>query len=204
MQKDHAWREDSMVGLTEENDGFSLVELIVSMLVSMLVISSVVLFITVAMNFYRSTNEELKLQMESQIAMNLIADIVIETKSDVIMNYITIDGYNYPVLDINTGVFDSVSATTINYHHIIVYDSNTNRLLYDKYQETAGVTFVLEDEVRNNILGEGNLKKVFLADYVTGLNVTQSGALIQITIDFANGDNTYHATQNINMRNSSE
>ncbi len=183
------------------NGGFSLVELIVSMLVSMIVMSAVVMFITTAMNFYRSSNEEIKLQMESQIAMNLIADIVIETNSVIVMNPVVVDAVSYPVLDVSTSEYDSLNAKTVNYHHIIVYDSSTGKLLYYKYTDD-GSSYILSDIIRDNMLGTDNLKKVFLANYVTGFSVVQSGDLIQVTIDFANGSKTYHASQSVNMRNS--
>ena len=200
--------------LTKENKGYSLVELIVSVLVSTLVLMSVVAFISVAMNHYRRTGEELNLQVESQIAMNLIHDIVIETQEDVVSMEIDVDGQTYQVIRILAKRTDkNLTGESIGvlYHHFIVLDNEHHRLLFSKVKETSPDPYTgidedvikgnMADYIRDSMLGEDNLKRVFLADYATGLAATTADNLVNLTLTFTCGDRTYIAEKAIYIRN---
>lgn len=200
--------------LTKENKGYSLVELIVSVLVSTLVLMSVVAFISVAMNHYRRTGEELNLQVESQIAMNLIHDIVIETQEDVVSTEVDVDGKTYHVIRVLAKRTDkNLTGESIGvlYHHFIVLDNEHHRLLFSKVKVTSPDPYTNVDEdvtkgnmadyIRDNMLGEDNLKRVFLADYATGLAAATADNLVNLTLTFTCGDRTYIAEKAIYIRN---
>lgn len=67
--------------VSKQNSGFTLIELIVSILVSSVVILSAVLFLSVCLTNYRDTAAETELMMESQIAVFLSQKFKRNTKN---------------------------------------------------------------------------------------------------------------------------
>ena len=60
--------------------GFTLIELIVTIMIMSIVMVAAAGFIIAAANSYRVANIELELQTEAQAAMNQLNDILIEAK----------------------------------------------------------------------------------------------------------------------------
>ena len=57
-----------MKKLHRSNKGFTLMELVVTMLVSSIVVAAVAGFLSMGLNYYRRTNAETTLQTESQVS----------------------------------------------------------------------------------------------------------------------------------------
>ena len=70
-----------MKKLRLSNKGFSLIELIVTMLVSSIVTAAVVGFLAMGLNFYRRTNAETALQTESQVAELFLTELLQECQT---------------------------------------------------------------------------------------------------------------------------
>ncbi len=199
--------EKSKIIHQQNNQGFTLIELIVTMLVSTMVMGSVVLFISVAMNQYRNTGDELNLQMESQIAMNLVGDIIIETQNAVStteFSFVEADGavHTYKVINMLARSTAEDSTENLMYNNLIVLDNYNRRLLFYKVQQIDELTGTnLENVIRTKVTGADNLQKVFLADYATDLSVTTTKNLVTLAITFENNGHVYQATSSIYIRN---
>lgn len=67
-----------MAGRKKDNQGFSLVELLVAFAVSAIVLAGLGMLMINVMNMYARTNANVELQNESQTAMNLVIDNVMD------------------------------------------------------------------------------------------------------------------------------
>ncbi len=74
--------------MKEQNDGFSLVELIVSMAILMIAGAALIGFFSYCMGQYKRTNEEVDLQYESQVFDNRFKNHLMQAQSV----YLTDDG----------------------------------------------------------------------------------------------------------------
>ena len=77
--------------LRRSNEGFTLVELVVTMLMSSIVTLAVAGFLTMGMRYYHRTNAETTLQTESQVAELFLTELIQESE-----DYAVIDSGNYP------------------------------------------------------------------------------------------------------------
>ena len=76
-----------------DNSGYSLVELIVTILVMSMVTGMVVMLITTSRNTYKIVNTDAQLQGEVQTIKNFISEIAIEASSNGEFSYVTSGGY---------------------------------------------------------------------------------------------------------------
>lgn len=188
---------------SKQNSGFTLIELIVSILVSSVVILSAVLFLSVCLKNYRTTAEETELMMESQIAVNMIREVVMEAKEPVEVG--NFDGaYPYFVVKTNIGL-DGSAASEDGYYHLFIHDTKGKYLLYHR-EEGAGPGSA-EGWIQSNLLNDGSidkedLKKCFLADYVQFMELnTVNPQLPILTMWFNCGERDYHSSETILVRN---
>ena len=101
----------------DDQRGFTLIELIVTILIMSIVMVAAAGFIITAANSYRVANIEVELQSEAQIAMNQFNDILIEAKE-----------YNFTQAD---GTPKLTVVTPGNTYYFIL-DSTKNELLFSK------------------------------------------------------------------------
>lgn len=64
---------------SENNKGFTLVELMISMAISAIIIGSLVIFMNVSSKSYKAASEEVSLQMEAQTILNQLENIIMES-----------------------------------------------------------------------------------------------------------------------------
>lgn len=72
--------------MTENNKGFSLVELLVALAVSSIVLTALGYMIITGLKLYGRNNAHVEVQSEAQTAMNLILDNIMESKGVCIVN----------------------------------------------------------------------------------------------------------------------
>lgn len=190
----------------QQNSGFTLIELIVSILVSSVVILSAVLFFSVCLNQYRDTVQETDLMMESQIAVNMIREVVMEANEVPEVGNCSIGDTSYPYFAVKTnpGIKDAGVAGD-GYYHLFVHDKKGAHLLY--YREEAGAVSSVQDKLQNTLLADGtidkeDLKQYFLADYVQqmSLNVINPQLMI-LNIEFDCDGRAYQTSETIRVRN---
>lgn len=208
------------------NQGYSLVELIVTVLISGMITTMVMIFVTVSRNSYDRVNKDTVLQTEAQMATSYIGDIAIEAKECHYTGFSDEDG-TYQVLSIKAPDAEYVSGTKYDYYYIILLEENSNILRFCKVKDDATLqadgTYVLPDDSElvftagtndidyKTMLGTGHKniignKRALLAQYVTDMRVTipditSRERLVQIQLTFTYQDVVYQATKNIASRN---
>ncbi len=134
------------------DDGFSLVELIVSVLVSGIVMLAVMGFLTSGLRHYRNVNSETLLQMESQMTELFITELMQESSS-----FKMVDGSDLP-----TGVTAALEVQRGTDYFVLAHIGNELRF----GQTTAGSTAERVEEIK-----DADRKTTFLAQYVTDFSL---------------------------------
>lgn len=190
------------------NDGMTLIEMLVAMLASLIVISAVGQFMSTGSSQYKNADDEVTLQMEAQTVINQISDMMLEgnnvyfdngTKTLTIYSNLGEEEKNP-----TTGVTVIKTWKDADYKQIS-FDSRNNRLLYS--EKEAG-----DMKAENQPLG----------DYVTGfecsaknvgglgkVSTTQCTSLVKIKVDMnrypsdpkKKNYKTYSAVNEIALRN---
>ena len=191
--------------LLKNNRGFTLVELLVSLLVSSMVILSASLFLSATIRTYNYSNTEVSLQMESQIALNLLENLVIEsTECEYDDAYVyQADSDNSYVCTLFEIYSTDESGNSILY--LIIHDAEDSMLLLKKLDLTGGVS---ADDIKNTVKEAIEAEKpALLANYVTKLKVspasldTDTEGLVRIDIELEYNDKTYTSSTSISLRN---
>lgn len=160
--------------LKKDQRGFTLVELIVTILIMSIVMVAAAGFIITAVNSYRVANIELELQSEAQVAMNQFNDILIEAKY-----------YKFEMLDASPRLTvvtpgDASNSADVTYYFTV----KNNELLFSKK------------------LGETD--PPLLARYCKSFAVEEKNRLLVVTIEFEYANRTYTTTSCISLRNQNQ
>ena len=204
--KKEAKKARSRQGL-QSNSGFTLIELIVSILVSSVVILSAVLFFSVTLNQYRNTAEETDLMMESQIAVNMLKEVVMEAKEPVESGSFMFAGISYPYIAVRTGCGAEMdgSSGVEEYYHLFLLDKADNVLLYHREAGT-GPAFP-ENGIQNVFLADGRIdkddkKQYYLADHLQNMSLDCTNPqLVVLDMEFRLSERMYHVSETVLVRN---
>ena len=134
------------------DDGFSLVELIVSILVSGVVMLAVMGFLTSGLRHYRNVNSEVLLQMESQMTELFVTELIQESS-----DFKMVGASERP-----TGVTAALEVQRGTDYFVLAQIGNELRF----GQTTAGTTAERVEEIK-----DADRKTTFLAQYVTGFSL---------------------------------
>ncbi len=136
----------------KEENGFTLVELIISMAIFSIVSIIIMMFLQTGSNSYQRAKNELDLQMESQMLINQIRDMAYSANyaeyddsgaTHVLTLYHVTQDY-HP--EVTPGPMAAPGATTlpasvskrITSAEVVVWDPVTKKLYYDKNEATGG------------------------------------------------------------------
>ena len=191
----------------QSNNGFTLIELIVSVLVSSVIILSAILFFSLALNQYRSTAEETDLMMESQIAVNMVKEVVMEAKETVRSQSFNYGGITYPYIAVRTGSGADVDGNTgvEEYEHLFLLDPVGKVLLYCR--QAAGGVSSPESLIQNVFFQDGlidkeDMKQYFLADHLEDMSLdTANPQLVCLDMIFNLNGRNYDTSETILIRN---
>lgn len=161
--------------LKKDRRGFTLVELIVTILIMSIVMVAAAGFIITAANSYRVANIEIELQNEAQTAMNQFNDILIEAKS-------------YSVTKNADGTAAELTVVTAEQTYYFKVDTAKNALMF-KTEASADYAllaqycewFTISPE---SFLDEGN-----------------KNGVVTVTINFMYSGRSYTTTSCISLRN---
>ena len=182
------------------NDGFSLMELIVTVLISGIVTTAAVAFLSVGMRFYWNADDETKLQTESQIAEAFLTELFQESK-----DFKKLDSSTYPA-DV-TYVFEVIRkySATEDYSSLVALKGTE---LWYKELTPADSTKTDAEKI-SDITGE-NRRNVFLADKVTFLSLSEDtweeamnsgNGLVELKMTFNVNGREYTERTWISLRN---
>ena len=172
----------------ELNDkGYSLVELIVSMLIMSVITGMVVMLISTSRNTYSAVNSEAVVQEEVETVRTFINEIAVEAE-DCISNDKLCgedDKYIWFLSPDNTGTSPEY------YYYFILFESSTKKLRFGRYKSSE-INLESEDAVINTLKTGSNKikgeKYNLLAQYVNDITCTKTGNLITITLSMKYDD----------------
>ena len=136
--------------MKKENQGYTLVELIVTIAILALVGIGIGTIVSQALKNYRISSAQVNLQQESQLVGNQLMSLVIDANDGVSVESGKLNIYNYNALD------DMRSKT------VIAYNDADGTLTYTRYEATG--------EEGGWLPVEGETEEC-LAEYVTGFSV---------------------------------
>lgn len=165
--------------LKEDQRGFTLIELIVTVMIMSIVMVAAAGFIITAANSYRVANIEVQLQTEAQMAMNQFNDILIGAKS-------------YTFKDENNGV---LTVTTIER----LEDSVLSTKQYTFKVVDGSLMFRTDTSTKDALLA--NYCKSFKIDPESFSDGEKGKKLITVTIEFELAGRVYTTTNCISLRN---
>jgi prepilin-type N-terminal cleavage/methylation domain-containing protein len=212
------------------NKGYTLVELVVTILITGMIVTIIAVFISASRTSYEEINKEAVLQQEAQMAGSYIGDIAIEA-SECSTDSFTVGSITYKVLCIKAPDPEYTTGTLYDYYFIILWEPDTQVLRFCKVKDDAvlqgdgtysipeGVIFfpsTTKLDYKAMLYDDGGLKingqkiygnnRALLARYVTGMNVefidiAKDKKLTKITFHLRYHDRDYILTKNIAGRN---
>lgn len=174
------------------NGGYSLVELIVTVLISGVVMLAVMGFLTSGLNHFRNVNSESLLQMESQMTELFVTELIQESTDF------------KKVTDLPSGVSAALEVERGTEYYILALVGNELRF----GTPTAGST--VSEKVANVAAQSRN--KTFLAQYVTDFSLASGGETFDdaknnffqgtlVTIEYQVDQKSYTSSSLIKLQN---
>lgn len=176
------------------NKGFTLVELLVSVVIFAVILTAVFGFMMVGAKSFNTVNDRLDIQLQSQLASKQITEYIIDCNAGICTSA---DGKTIYVLNEENAVYTvhifKTDAETIKYgQQIAVYDATNKKFTF---------TDLADSELTGNIDTGG--MQIILKDAV-GEAITQLGAPVsvaELSIQFYKRSAKYTVTKNITLRN---
>ena len=175
------------------NNGITLLELIISMAISVIVVLMIVSLINTSFKVFRKTNDRVNLQMESQTSMNQLVHLIIESKNvtDAVIKQSDVD------------IRYQINRLTGYHDYAILWRKDVKKLYLVELIPTVSVPIPTIDDI--NFDSEEDFDQEYLlAEYVDEFSITTVGedaALKRIVLHMALGDEEYEITKEITLRN---
>lgn len=206
--------------ITKENNGFSLVELIIAVAILVIVIGSVCSFIVISSRNYANGNNDISVQQEAQLALNQMSDVIIDATRSI--NYVGYDSASQPFKVLK----DSEFAFTPENKALIVYNVETltgdgtpspspsaspspfaggseNYMFY--WQKATEDLYFAVQGADGSFPFPGDTDCVLLAEHVTDFRVdlseVEAKRVVKLCIAFEIGNKKCEIANNITVRN---
>lgn len=205
--------------LEKSNKGFTLIELIVTILIMSIMAGAVTLFFNAARNSYGAVHEEVTMQTEADIAMNFIDDIAQGAVSYRYDENIAIsDGaeiHEFTILTIEIYEPDpyyyffvhAKDFKEMRFYKVKSGETNPAKLAWVEGATTGLISNIdINKTLKNNGIFNKANQRCFVAGYVTNFtanipdDVNKKG-LLCIKIDLEYGNSTFSSSKNIASRN---
>lgn len=180
--------------LHRSNEGFTLIELVVTMMISSVVVAAVAGFLAMGLNYYRRTNAETALQTESQVAELFLTELLQESQS-----YVVYEAGDYPA-----GVSYAAEITRDGVAYIVARKGEV--LVFGEVVDQA------ETDVTERIqsVSSKGLEEVFLARYVQNFTMSPTdrsvavdtyNGLVRMELSFSVDGKVYSSLSTVTLRN---
>lgn len=177
------------------NEGFSLMELIITMLVSAIVTAAAAGFLVAGVQFYNRANAETTLQKESQVAELFLTEMIQESKAHRYVTTCPIGVDSALIVDRNETEIDVSTGAEIELESIIVRKGS--QLWYGTARKSD------TDDVKIATVAAKQKSEAFLADCVKEFIVIEDSGngLVQLIMEFEELNKTYNGSATISLRN---
>lgn len=192
--------------IKKDNYGFSLIEILVSMMITSIIILAIGGLLSIGTRIYTSTNIETELQKESQVAINQINDIMIKA---VAYKYMTVSA-DVDVLYVKTNR-EEIDDGSVDYHcYAIILDKKNQRLLFKKItNNNLAPTWANGENWAQDVADDEAISSTpsLLSQYVESLTLTPntgptaSKDTVMITINLKLRDKNYSTFTTVKLRN---
>lgn len=185
------------------NAGFSLVELIVTVLLMSMIMGIVMVFISTSRTYYQVVDAEAVLQAEAQAASGYFYDLLLESTDVKTTGDLAATSAGGSVADGAIRVFSIKSSTGYSY---IVWEKDNNVLRYcthDGFTGGSDVTTICENIADAGAIGN---RYKLLAEHVTDITLTKElgKSLYKLTLNLNYLGRDYTTTLAVAGRNTLE
>lgn len=172
----------------KNNEGMTLIELIITMAIMAIVLSIMALIISTAIKSFKRTSESVDVQMEAQVAVNQISNLLMESNGfeNSTTNLISSDDIKY--------LIDSLSNW-----YVVYYSKDKMKLYLYEYEKSRKSD---AEQVRPTESDDTD-NQYLLAEYINNFIITlTNNKTANIEIDFKIGDEpVYQVTKKVSLRN---
>lgn len=190
------------------NAGFSLVELIVSVLITAFIMGMIVAFISISRRTYENINSEAKLQTEAQMATNYINELLLEAQ-DCGSGTFHYDkgGVSGDADVIWIKAPDNSSASRdVSYDYFIIRERSSNVLRFSRQVAVAGMSETVKSPTGlatvTAVSSAVQDRYALLAECVTGITMSPlSGGLVEVQLTLNYSGKEYVTTLYVSSRN---
>lgn len=184
----------------ENNAGFSLVELLVSIAILAVVSAAIFEFVMVAIRNYQQGTREVEVQYEAQLVMNQLQDLLIDARRGVTYTYYTNSASEGTMIlsdaDIPEGTVKG--KRVIVYHtdcyYVLDWVAEQQKILYSEYSKNEAGDWVVDPEAAGVLMAE------YVQDFSADLSLVHRNNCIGFDLVFDN-EREYRVTQNVKLRN---
>lgn len=180
--------------LRHSNKGFTLVELLVTMLISSIVTMAVAGFLSMGLQFYNKTNAETELQTESQVAELFLTELLQESED---YRAISVgeghpDGVTY-ALEVKRG--DS-TYLTIKKGGVLLFA----KLDEPEASDLEKISEVISKEQENTFLAK-HVTDFLVVPETRSKAIDEMGGLVNLQLSFSVSEKNYTGNATIALRN---
>lgn len=181
-----------------DKNGFSLVEVLVTVAILSILILAICAFMTIGSNLYKKSSREIDLQQEAQTTMNQLNDMILSaTKLNV--------SYKNPGSDHEVAVMfvQTTEETNTKVSYIIIWMKERQKLYFLK-KDTSFIFTGTESEISdlcNVVTDEANLMGQYIKSMEIDTSELTANQAISITIRFEIKNDKYDMTKEIKLRN---
>lgn len=196
-----------MKRFAKNNDGFSLVELMVSVAILMVVMGSVLTMLALMSNSFSTSQKEVQLQDSVQATYTIVSDIIKEAQTD---SNNGINSVQYDKINKKAYIVDEdTQEWTKSKFYIVEYDAST-KILYlysgNLYSDVTTAEPSAQVDYKNiSVKSLSDKDSYLLAKNVKSFSIDDSkysSGYVILTLEIENGSRTASITQNVYLRNS--
>lgn len=177
------------------DEGFSLMELIVTMLVSAIVTAAAAGFLVAGVQFYNRANAETTVQKESQVAELFLTEMIQESEEHRYVTTCPVGVDSALIVDRNETEIDASTGAEVELESIVVRKGS--QLWYGTASKSD------TDDVKIATVAAMPKNEAFLADCVKEFIVIEDpgNGLVQLIMEFEELNKTYNGSATIALRN---
>lgn len=185
--------------IQQQNSGFSLVELIITIAILVIVTGAVCSFIIITSRNYANGNNDISVQQEAQLALNQMSDVIIDATQSI--NYVGYDESNQPVKALKDSEFTFtpekkalIVYNTAELHNYMFYWRKSDENLYFSIADASG-SFPMPGETGCVLQAEN------VTEFQVDLGRAEERRVVGLRLSFKAGTRKFEMVNNITARN---